>query len=64
MTLGALLGGAIVALGVLGFLYYRHTHQEVVRIDVPGFSGSISKDKGIDIQVGPKQGGSPNHKSH
>jgi len=24
----------------------------VVRIDVPGFQGEISKDKGIDIEVG------------
>jgi len=24
----------------------------VVRIDVPGFSGEITKDKGVDIEVG------------
>ncbi len=51
MVLGFLFGAAVVGLGVLGYLYYHHTHREVVRIDVPGFSGSISKDKGIDINV-------------
>jgi len=55
MVLGVLLGAALVGLGVLGYFYYQHTHRDVVRIDVPGFSGTISKDdKGIDIDVGPK----------
>jgi len=41
-----------VGLGVLGYIYYQHTHRDVVKIDVPGFQGEISKDKGIDIEVG------------
>ena len=55
MMLGALLGAAVVALGVLGYAYYRHTHGDEVRIYFPGFSGTISKDKGVDIEVGKKQ---------
>ena len=48
-----LLGAAVVALGVLAYHYYDHVTQEpVVRIDVPGFSGTITKDKGVDIEVG------------
>jgi hypothetical protein len=47
-----LLGAAVVGLLFAGYLYYRHTHRDVVRIDVPGFSGEISKDKGVDIEVG------------
>jgi hypothetical protein len=43
-TLGFLLGAALVALGVLGYLYYEHTHKQVIKIDVPGFSGEIKKD--------------------
>jgi hypothetical protein len=55
MALGVLLGAALVGLGVLGYLYYQHTHRDVVHIDVPGFSGTISKDKGgVDIDVGRK----------
>ena len=43
-----------MALGVLGYLYYdRVTQKPMVKIDVPGFSGEITKDKGgIDIEVG------------
>ena len=37
---------------VAGYVYYQRTHRDVVRIDVPGFSGEISKDKGVDIEVG------------
>jgi hypothetical protein len=33
-------------------MLYQRQHRDVVRIDVPGFSGEISKDKGIDIEVG------------
>jgi len=50
--LAFLLGAAVVGLLVAGYLYYQHTHRDVVRIDVPGFSGEISKDKGVDIEVG------------
>ena len=42
---------AVIAVGVLGYLYYRQ-QQQVVKIDVPGFQGTITKDKGIDIEVG------------
>jgi hypothetical protein len=34
------------------YFYYQRTHRDVVRIDVPGFQGEISKDKGIDIEFG------------
>ena len=52
LLLGGLLG-AVVALGVLAYLYYDHvTQKPVVKIDVPGFSGTITKDKGVDIEVG------------
>jgi hypothetical protein len=50
MMLCALLGAAVVALGVFGYAYYRHTHNDEVRIDFPGFWGTISKDKGVDIE--------------
>jgi hypothetical protein len=51
-ALAFLLGAVGVALGVLGYIYYQRTHGNVVRIDVPGFQGEISKDKGVDIEVG------------
>jgi hypothetical protein len=49
-----LLGVAVVGLGVLGYLLYERQHREVLRIDVPGFSGEITKDHdgGVDIEVG------------
>ncbi len=48
-----LLGAAVVALAVLGYVYYQRQHEPVVKIDVPGFSGEIRKDNGgVDIQVG------------
>jgi hypothetical protein len=51
--LGVLLGGAVVALGVLAYFYYERRHEPVVKIDVPGFSGEIRKDGGgVDIEVG------------
>ncbi len=50
--LAFVLGAALVGLVVLGYFYYQRTHRDVVKIDVPGFSGEISKDKGIDIEVG------------
>ena len=53
LLLGVLIGAAVVALGVLAYLYYQPQHEPVVKIDVPGFSGEIGKDKGgVDIQVG------------
>jgi hypothetical protein len=50
-VLAVLLVLAVIAVAVLGYLYYRQ-QQDVVKIDVPGFQGTISKDKGIDIEVG------------
>jgi hypothetical protein len=50
--LAFLLGIAVVGLGVLAYLLYERQHRDVLKIDVPGFSGEISKDKGIDIEVG------------
>jgi hypothetical protein len=53
-VLAFVLGVVVVALVVAGYVYYQRTHRSVVKIDVPGFQGEISKDKGVDIQVGPK----------
>ena len=50
--LAFLLGVAIVGLGVLGYMLYERQNRQVLKIDVPGFSGEITKDKGIDIEVG------------
>ena len=50
--LAFLLGVAVVGLGVLGYLLYERQNRQVLKIDVPGFSGEITKDKGIDIEVG------------
>jgi hypothetical protein len=47
-----LLGVVVVGLGVLAYVLYERQHREVLRINVPGFSGEITKDKGIDIEVG------------
>ena len=48
-----LLGAAVVGLGILGYVVYQRQHRQVLKIDVPGFSGEITKDnKGIDIEVG------------
>jgi hypothetical protein len=51
--IGVLLGAAVVALGVLGYFYYERSRTPVVKIDVPGFQGEITKDRnGVDIEVG------------
>ncbi|HUU26116.1 MAG TPA: hypothetical protein VMW68_11205 [Methyloceanibacter sp.] len=53
-VLAILLIAALIGLGVLGYLYYRQ-QQEVVKVDVPGFQGTITKGDGIDgvdIQIG------------
>jgi hypothetical protein len=48
-----LLGAAVVGLGVLGYLLYERQHRQVLKIDVPGFSGEITKEgKGVDIDIG------------
>ena len=53
LILGVLVGAAVVALAVLGYLYYDRSRTPVVKIDVPGFSGEIAKDKnGVDLEVG------------
>ena len=51
------IGAAVVGLGVLGYILYERQNRQVLKIDVPGFSGEISKDKGVDIEV-DKTGGS------
>jgi hypothetical protein len=52
LILGVLIGAAVVALAVLGYLYYDRSRTPVVKIDVPGFSGEITRDKkGVDIEV-------------
>ena len=51
-VLAFVLGAALVGLIVLGYVYYQRTHRDVVKIDVPGIEGEISKDKGVDIQIG------------
>jgi hypothetical protein len=48
--LGILLAAALVALGVLAYLYYERT-RTIAKIDVPGVSGEITKE-GLDIEVG------------
>jgi hypothetical protein len=40
----------VVALGVLSYLYYERT-KPVVKIDVPGVSGEITKE-GVDVEIG------------
>lgn len=42
---------AVVGVGVLGYLYYQQ-QQDVVKIDVPGFEGSITRGDGVDIEIG------------
>jgi len=51
-VLAFVLGAALVGLIVLGYVYYQRTHRDAVKIDVPGIQGEISKDKGVDIQIG------------
>jgi hypothetical protein len=48
--LAVLLAVAVIGLAVLGYLYYQQ-QQEVVKIDVPGFEGTITKGDGIDIEA-------------
>jgi hypothetical protein len=44
------LAAVLVALGVLAYLYYERT-KPVVKIDVPGVSGEITKE-GVDVEIG------------
>jgi hypothetical protein len=48
--LGVLLAAVLVALGILAYFYYERT-KPVVKVDVPGVSGEITKE-GVDIEVG------------
>jgi hypothetical protein len=54
--LAFLLVVAVVGLGVLGYMLYERQNRQVLKIDVPGFQGEISKDRsgggGVDIEVG------------
>jgi hypothetical protein len=54
-VLAFLLGVAVLGLGVLGYLLYERQNRQVLKIDVPGFQGEITKDKGIDIEVGKER---------
>jgi len=54
-VLAFLLGVAVVGLGVLGYMLYERQQRQVLKIDVPGFQGEITKDKGIDIEVGKER---------
>jgi hypothetical protein len=49
-----LLGVVVVGLAVLGYMLYERQQRKVVKIDVPGFSGEITKDNdgGVDIDIG------------
>jgi hypothetical protein len=49
-----LLGVVVVGLAALGYMLYERQHRKVVKIDVPGFSGEITKgnDGGVDIDIG------------
>ena len=47
--LSVLLVVALVALGVLAYLYYERT-RPIAKIDVPGVSGEITKE-GVHIDV-------------
>lgn len=50
--LAFLLGVAVVGLGLLGYMLYERQNRQVLKIDVPGFQGEITRDKGVDIEVG------------
>jgi hypothetical protein len=52
-ALGLILGAAVVIIGVLAYVYYeRVVDRPGIKIDVPGFQGEITRDKGVDIEVG------------
>jgi hypothetical protein len=52
-AIGLIVGAAVVIIGVLAYFYYeRVVDKPVVKIDVPGFEGEITRDKGVDIEVG------------
>jgi hypothetical protein len=51
--LGVLLAAVLVALGVLGYLYYKRP-RPITMIDLPGVSGEITKE-GVDIEVGKQK---------
>jgi hypothetical protein len=50
-VLAFLLGIAVVGLGILGYMLYERQNRQVLKIDVPGFQGEITRDKGVDIEV-------------
>ena len=49
--LGLLLAVALVALGVLAYVYYKRTRKISLKVDIPGVSGEITKE-GVDIEIG------------
>ena len=46
--LGLLLAVALVALGVLAYVYYKRTRTISLKVDITGVSGEITKE-GVDI---------------
>ena len=48
--LGLLLAIALVAVGVLAYVYYERT-RTVAKIDIPGVFAEITKE-GADIEIG------------
>ena len=50
LLLSTLLLVALLALGVLAYLYYERT-RPIAKIDFPGVSGEITKE-GVNIEVG------------
>jgi hypothetical protein len=58
MATGFLLGAVVVVLALVGYMILRNASQEeIVRIDAPGFSGSVITDRDgsdtkVDVDVG------------
>ena len=53
-VLAFLLGVAVVGARRAGLSVYERQNREVLKIDVPGFSGEISKDNGASISRSAK----------
>lgn len=51
LVLAILLALAVSGVAVFGYLYLGE-EREVVKVDVPGFEGSLTKGGGVDIKVG------------
>lgn len=51
LVLAILLAFAVSGVAVFGYLYLGE-EREVVKVDVPGFEGALTKGGGVDIKVG------------